>query len=170
MCFSSAWFGNITVRHQSTWEMLFVHNSGCWVCHCHRRNFQWAWIVHVSFSWYILRQDNWILHWNYKLWGAGLTFATHSKEGGFLFGTLKLALRFEEGFAFSSVDQSEFKFPQFWLTHAGERSGIVMPMAQCEGGFDDLKGFFQHKPFHDSTLCVSYTAEGVSALLSDSPS
>lgn len=35
-------------------------------------------------------------------------FATHNKEVGFLFGTFKIALRFEKGFAFSSVDQSEF--------------------------------------------------------------
>ncbi|RMC11285.1 hypothetical protein DUI87_11404 [Hirundo rustica rustica] len=56
----------------------------------------------------------------------GSTFVTHSKETGFLFGTIKIALRFEKGFAFSSVDQTEFKFPEFWLAHAGERSGIMM--------------------------------------------
>lgn len=106
----------------------------------------------------------------------GLTFATHSKEVGFLFGTSKIALRFEQGFAFSSVDQSEFKFPQFWLAPAGERSGIMMPMAlweehQCsEGGFDDLKSSSHHKLFHDSALCVNDTAECISALLSNSPS
>lgn len=59
-------------------------------------------------------------------------FATHNKELGFLFGTSKMPLRFEKGFAFSSVDQSEFKFPQFWLAQAGERSGIMMPLALCE--------------------------------------
>lgn len=38
-----------------------------------------------------------------------------------------------------------------------------------EGGLDDLKGFFQHKQSHGSILCVNYTAECASALLSNSP-
>lgn len=93
----------------------------------------------------------------------GLKFATHSKEVGLLFGTFKIALRSEQGSAFSRVDQREFQFPQFWLAPAGERSGVKMPMTLCEehqcceGGFDDPKGFFHHKHFHDSTLCANYT-------------